>query len=180
MIWKAAIAMLFLVSGMAQAALPHGMEIFVSIEADNTIAGQATYSGSAVVAADVRITDLQGNLLLMLKTDADGKFRFQAPARIDMTIEVLHQGHRGVAQVLAVDLSAGEILQVADNSLQAQELSSLIDQAVAKRITPLQREIAELKSEIRFQDILGGLGYIAGIFGAAFYFLGRRKQGSGE
>ena len=57
-----------------------------------------------------------------------------------------------------------------------EELQRLIETAVSQRIRPLQREIADLKEEIRFHDILGGIGYIVGTAGIVFYFLGVRKR----
>ena len=58
-----------------------------------------------------------------------------------------------------------------------EELESMIGAAVAMRLRPLVREIRDLKDEIRLHDILGGIGYIVGLAGVAFYFLGTRKRG---
>ena len=56
--------------------------------------------------------------------------------------------------------------------LDAEELSIIVERAVSKRVRPLERELKDLKNEIRFHDILGGIGYIVGAMGIAFYFLG--------
>lgn len=60
------------------------------------------------------------------------------------------------------------------------ELQRMIETAVSQKIRPLQREIADLKEEIRFHDILGGIGYIVGVTGIVFYFLGVRRRESNE
>ena len=62
------------------------------------------------------------------------------------------------------------------DGISKQELTAVVEQAVAKRIRPLERELRSLKEEVRFHDILGGIGYIAGIAGVTFYFLGVRKR----
>ena len=65
----------------------------------------------------------------------------------------------------------------ASTSPDEEALTRKIEAAVAKRIRPLVREIGELKEEVRFHDILGGIGYILGLAGVAFYFLGVRRRG---
>jgi nickel transport protein len=60
--------------------------------------------------------------------------------------------------------------------IDAAETGRLVEAAVNKRIRPLVREIRDLREEVRFHDILGGIGYIMGLAGLAFYFLGVRKR----
>ena len=51
----------------------------------------------------------------------------------------------------------------------------LFKSIVGKEVSKLRKELALFKEERRFQDILGGIGYILGIFGIASFLLGRRK-----
>ncbi|MGH1458030.1 MAG: cobalt ABC transporter permease [Paracoccaceae bacterium] len=62
-------------------------------------------------------------------------------------------------------------LAVADRALLAQLLQD--------ELRPLKREVAALKEARSVQDILGGIGYIAGLFGLGFYIAARRKLGQG-
>ncbi|NQU75435.1 MAG: hypothetical protein HQ546_03845 [Planctomycetes bacterium] len=55
------------------------------------------------------------------------------------------------------------------------KLEDVISKAVSKQIRPLREQIDRLEERIRLRDVLGGIGYILGITGIAFYFLGRRK-----
>jgi hypothetical protein len=43
-------------------------------------------------------------------------------------------------------------------------------------IDNLRRQLADYEQRIRLRDVLGGLGYLAGIAGVAFYFLGSRRS----
>ena len=53
--------------------------------------------------------------------------------------------------------------------------------AVGKQIAALRKDLDKYKNQLRLQDILGGIGYILGIMGLAFYFLGvRRKEKRSE
>ena len=45
-----------------------------------------------------------------------------------------------------------------------------------KQLAALRRELAEFKEKQRFQDVLGGIGYLLGLAGVAFYFLGVRRS----
>lgn len=56
-------------------------------------------------------------------------------------------------------------------------LEQAISQAVSREIGPLRRELAEFQDRQRLQDIVAGLGYIAGLCGIAFYGLGKRGKG---
>lgn len=48
--------------------------------------------------------------------------------------------------------------------------------ALTRQIVELRRDLDEQRSQLRLQDVLGGLGYILGITGALFYFLGVRRK----
>ena len=50
---------------------------------------------------------------------------------------------------------------------------------LTRQITELRKQINRYEERKRFHDVLGGIGYIVGLSGLAFYFLGvRRKQRS--
>ena len=49
-------------------------------------------------------------------------------------------------------------------------------QAVTNEMKPLRKEIIALKEKDDLQSILGGLGYIAGLFGLYFFISARRSQ----
>lgn len=50
-----------------------------------------------------------------------------------------------------------------------------IAEAVRDEMRPLRREIAAYREHNDFQTILGGIGYIVGLFGLGFYVAARRK-----
>ncbi|MDD7911013.1 cobalt ABC transporter permease [Pseudovibrio exalbescens] len=51
----------------------------------------------------------------------------------------------------------------------------MIAEAVRKEVRPLQRELIAYKEKTDLQTVLGGIGYILGIFGVGFYIAARRK-----
>ena len=46
-------------------------------------------------------------------------------------------------------------------------------------LRPLRQELTAYKNKSDFQSVLGGIGYIFGLFGLGFYIAARRKMGAG-
>ena len=69
--------------------------------------------------------------------------------------------------------------EVAPVSPEEARLQRLIEAAVREQLRPLQRKLAEYQEKIRLSDVLGGIGYILGITGMLFFFLGARRKKSG-
>ena len=55
-----------------------------------------------------------------------------------------------------------------DDSPQVEQLRSQID--------ALQEELAACKSRLLVRDVLGGIGWIVGLAGIAYYYLGVRRK----
>ncbi len=60
--------------------------------------------------------------------------------------------------------------------LQKTEISLIINEALDEKLSPILREIKKSQEDdISFSEIIGGIGYIFGIFGIIAYFLSRKK-----
>ncbi|MCD6405148.1 MAG: carboxypeptidase regulatory-like domain-containing protein [Planctomycetes bacterium] len=64
----------------------------------------------------------------------------------------------------------------------AEEIEQAVERVVKREIRPLSKQIIKYREQLdRYEektslhDVLGGIGYILGITGVAFYFLGTRK-----
>lgn len=72
-------------------------------------------------------------------------------------------------------------------------LEATIEAAVSRQVSPLRKQIGQLPGEVQgqiqqfkteiqdqitFRDYVGGIGYIVGLAGLAFYFLGLRRRTS--
>lgn len=64
----------------------------------------------------------------------------------------------------------------AASAVQPDALENLIATAVQREMRPLRRELTRLRESQRVHDVLGGLGYIAGIFGLLFFVQARRQH----
>jgi nickel transport protein len=72
--------------------------------------------------------------------------------------------------------SAAERSPVSAISVSGNNIGELVERAVSKQIAPLRAELAEFEDRETFRDVFAGLGYIAGIAGAAFFFLGTKRK----
>jgi nickel transport protein len=62
------------------------------------------------------------------------------------------------------------------SSFDLKEIQSLIEDALDKKLGPIMREIKKSQEDrISPTEIIGGIGYIIGIFGIIAYFLSRKK-----
>ncbi|WP_422374537.1 cobalt ABC transporter permease [Roseibium sp.] len=55
----------------------------------------------------------------------------------------------------------------------------MLREMIHREVTPLRRELAAYKEKNDLQTILGGIGYIFGLFGLFFYLAARRKLAGG-
>jgi len=72
-----------------------------------------------------------------------------------------------------------EVISPEISSLDLNEIQSLIEDALDKKLKPIMREMIEIKKsqedKISPTEIIGGIGYIIGIFGIIAYFLSRKR-----
>ncbi len=60
-----------------------------------------------------------------------------------------------------------------------KEIQSIIEDTLDEKLKPIMREMIEIKKsqedKISPTEIIGGIGYIIGIFGIIAYFLSRKR-----
>jgi nickel transport protein len=67
-----------------------------------------------------------------------------------------------------------------DRALSAA-IERSVEQAVARQLRPLREALAEAQAQVALRDLLGGLGYIAGLAGLGLWWTRRRKtSGAGD
>ncbi len=178
----------------------HRVKVFATVSG-NTIEGSAYFPGGGTLPnADIRIEGPGKELLGTVTTNSKGEFSFVVTrACAHHIILELPDGHSAeftvpedallFAENARGDTAAGSQTTASDpeegnrgvEGHHAPEISGqlemMIDAAVARRIKPLELQVERLIDQRRFQDILGGIGYIFGLMGIAFWIGGvaRRK-----
>ncbi len=173
-------------------ALAHKVIAGVFASGD-AIEGEIGFSnGTMATDTEVVVTDPNGVELGRATTDADGFFIYTPTAPVAHTFFAdLGAGH--VAEVTMPADDVAKIMGVAVQNTPAASptpapasegvtVASLSDEerqaiaaAVRDEIRPLRREIAAYREHNDLQTILGGIGYIFGLFGLVFYLAARRK-----
>lgn len=163
---------LVLVTGPTQA---HGLRLLVA-EGPDTIGGQVLNAGGSPAAVlDVMLHDGSGAVVARTHTDEDGRFEFSPIPASEPPLFVEADGgdgHAARAPIRYAALHSGAVAEAPGGSTQ---LAAQIELAVARQITPLREQIAVWEERRRLRDVLGGLGYIAGLAGIALFFVSRRK-----
>ncbi|SIO32656.1 nickel transport protein [Rhodovulum sp. ES.010] len=140
----------------------------------------------------VEVFDGAGTKLGEAMTDADGFFTYVPTQPVRHVFRAdLGAGHVAEFEMAAEDVAA--ILGAAEAAAApasgaapdgpatnpAIGLSDADKAAIAAimrdEMRPLRREVAAYKEHHDIQTVLGGIGYIAGLFGLGFYFAARRR-----
>ncbi|MCB9958090.1 MAG: carboxypeptidase regulatory-like domain-containing protein [Rhodospirillaceae bacterium] len=61
-------------------------------------------------------------------------------------------------------------------AIDPAELESLIGRTVQRQIQPLRQQLFAYEGAIHMHDVLGGIGYILGLFGIAAYLMSLRRR----
>ncbi|WP_108683272.1 cobalt ABC transporter permease [Methyloceanibacter sp. wino2] len=193
------LALILLILMPVHSALAH--KVIASVYASgDVIEGEIGFSNGDMAPNElVEVFDEDGNKLGETKTDEEGFFTF----RPTKPVAHLFKSNLGSGHVATVRMEAEELPDIAgaepvaadtatatetktDSASSAQEGAAdetvtqaqlkLITKAVQKQIIPLRRDIDAYKEKNDIQNVLGGIGYIFGLFGLGFYIAARRKM----
>lgn len=183
-------------------ALAHKVIMGLYPEGD-IIEGEIGFSNGEM-AADVivKVFDTLGTKLGETKTDDEGLFTYTPTRYIDHVFSAnLGQGHvvKGTVskdelphsletkaakapQVIAekkppdsAPQATPSLGQFRSNTLTSEDLEAAIARAVSKAVRPLRKDLEAFENKQDLQRILGGIGYIIGLFGLGFYLAARRR-----
>jgi nickel transport protein len=181
--------------------LAHGVFIFAWAQGDQ-ICTDSYFSGKIPVRAGrVVLLDSKGQELISGLTDDKGSICFDRPkisGDIILTVEA-GDGHEGKFTLREADLppfsdSAAKIPAQVSSSPSANTASpapsmtveantfkaieEIVRRELSDQLGPIRKNIAQIKQESgsKLQKTVGGLGYIVGLFGLAFWWSGRNLR----
>ena len=175
------------------AAAAHKVKIFAAVKGE-LIEGFGYYPGGGkYMNSPVTVFAPIDQQAAIITTKVDGTFNYKPTKHCDhLFVIATKDGHRAefkvIAKNLATTLPNAEPANKAIAKTEAGQntspppaemvsLEKTIDSAVARHIVPLQEDIAHYEQRVRLHDIIGGIGYIVGLFGIGAFFLSRKKQG---
>lgn len=169
----------------------HKIKVFATAEGAAIRGYVYLPGGGRAQGVAVVLQDGSGAKLAEATTNRKGEFQFEAKTRSDHRIVVdTLDGHRATFLVEAVDLADDLPAANGPVALPAEADPGgktgpppAGDAARTASIAELKQQVRQLAAQIeraeekrRFQDILGGIGYVLGLAGIAFYFLGTRRK----
>lgn len=176
-------------------ALAHNV-IAAVFPSGDAIEGEIGFSnGDMAPDLAVEVFDETGTKLGETTTDADGFFLFTPSQPVTHIFRAnLGAGHVAEAVMPAADVAAILGDTAAADSADASVLSgtpaapvpqtglsddtrSQIARMLRDELRPIRQELTAFKNKSDFQSVLGGIGYIFGLFGLGFYIAARRKLG---
>lgn len=191
--------------GVSQPCSAHSIKVFATAEGDTISGYAYSRGGDRIRNQPIVIQNADGTVLGETTTDDNGEFTFPATQRIDHVIILeTADGHRASFTVSAdefpetlaattltqADVEAEPTVENPQSELSAtvevpkqepepgmtqEEIEQVVETAVSRQIRPLREQLEAYENTTRLHDTLGGIGYIIGIAGIAFYFMGRRK-----
>lgn len=180
-------------------AFAHGISVFAHTEGDAVVVEGSFHDGAKCKDCAVEAFDSQGQKIAEGQTDAKGRYSFGIPAKTDILIRLRDSvGHMAEYKVPATDLpdtpqpprisnKADEHPHVQPHSESAGGASGAprdehvhdsaeVEQALARQLAPIRRQLEESRRRRRFSDVVGGIGYIVGLMGLILYFMSKRRK----
>ena len=193
--WGATLAVLALgivvALPMASLVWAHKVNVFAWIEGDTVFVEGYFPGGKKSRDSLVEVFNPAGNKLLEGRTNEKGEFAFKIPERTDLKIVLTtSMGHKNDFIVPASDFQEMEsspssptklFTESAENSsahpADLSQLEGMIDRALDRKLAPVIKLILDTRKEgPTIAEIVGGIGYIFGIFGVALYFRNRKGR----
>lgn len=174
-------------------AFAHKVNIFAYVEREKIYTESYFNDGKKCVDSKIEVFDNQEIKLLEGLTDEEGTFSFEIPSgdgdlKLVLTASM---GHRAEYIIQADELGniKGLIEEKIEKPVSAvspevssfdlKEIQSIIEETLDEKLKPIMSEVREIKKSqedrISPTEIIGGIGYIIGIFGIVAYFLSRKK-----
>ena len=191
-----------LLSLWPSSALAHRVNVFAWVDGD-TVHTESSFGGKKpVMGGEIVVYNADKKELVKGTTDDEGRFSFKVPEKSELTV-VLNatMGHRAEWTISADELGAvpeketsqepkvqtgdKEAVQSGPETkpavapgLTEEDMKRIVTEAVDAKMKPVVKMISEAVQEgPSLQDILGGIGYIFGLFGIAAYFQSKKKSG---
>ncbi|WP_416916719.1 MAG: cobalt ABC transporter permease [Roseicyclus sp.] len=181
--------------GLALSVLPMAAEahnVIASVfPAGRQIEGEIGFSdGQMAAGALVEVFDADGNRLAEVTTDEEGFFLYTPTAPVIHVFRSdLGAGHLALMSMPAhevatimglsapdpVTAEAGGAVEAQGSAVLGEAERAALAAMIRQEIRPLRQELTAYRTQNDLQTILGGIGYILGLFGLGFYLAARRK-----
>ena len=197
----------FFILWSASDAYSHKVHVFAWVEGDTIHTQGYFSGGRKTQNSLIEVFDKDGNKLLDGRTNEKGEYSFKIPQKTDLKIVLTaSMGHKNDFVITASEIEEVAVTSFlskmdprsADKTpsgdfkgeeqkgpapatgaaaLTADEINSIVEKALDKKLRPFIKLIAESKRHRpSITEVVGGIGYIFGIMGVFLYFKSRKKR----
>ncbi|WP_457679727.1 DUF1416 domain-containing protein [Thermovibrio sp.] len=168
-------------------ALAHKISAFVDVDDGQVNLVSYFSDGTPVKNGEVKVYDQSGKLVLEGKTNQNGEFDFKLKPGEYKAVVIAELGHRTQVSFSVggekgaptkESKESGKKREVKTAELKTPTSEKELRRVIRQELEPIRREllkIEEKQSSISLSDVVGGLGWIVGIFGAYAFGLSRRR-----
>lgn len=169
----------------------HKVNVFAWVEGDMIFVEGYFPGGKKAQNSLVEVYNGAGAKLLEGRTNEKGEFSFKIPAREDLRIVLTAgMGHKNDFTIPAADLGGSEtsaqppvpktsetVAALPSTTVDMSKLEAMIDQALDRKLQPVIKLIRSTRKEgPGVTEIIGGIGYIFGLFGLLMYFKSQKEK----
>ncbi len=173
----------------------HRVNIFTQVQ-DQKVVCECFYNdGKPVKNQNIRAVTLGGSVIAEGKTDDDGMFSFTPNIREDLKI-LLDAGMGHIAETTMEKEDLPEVkkkvnvekqkqsasvvkkneIPEQDNHIDEKRLREIVEQVVDEKVGSVIDLIQKQQRTYSLTTIIGGVGYIVGIFGLLMFWMSRKKR----
>ncbi|EDQ00176.1 hypothetical protein [Shewanella benthica] len=158
-------------------AQAHRIKVFAWVDGTN-IVGEVYFAGGGKAKGAKIDLLVDKRVVANTNTDDVGEFSFKQMEAGDYQVKAnAGQGHvatfaiassefptKSISRSDSIELKLPE-LEVVQSNHNVDRCQILYEAAMSKAIQPLRNQLDQYEANIRWHDVLGGLGYICGLFG---------------
>jgi len=172
-------------------AFAHRVNLFAQIEKGKVVCRCYYGDGTPVRQQQIEVLNTSGVILMKGETNDQGIYTFDPPVKDDLKIVLdVGMGHRAETVVSASELpevkkvikqtsnAAKETPEVQTDKIQVDEeqLRTIIEEVVDEQLRSVKEMLIKQQQSVSFTTILGGIGYIFGVFGLILYFKKKKQK----
>ncbi len=165
-------------------ATAHKITAFTDIEGNRVEISAYFNNRTPVKKGEVKVYDSGGKLVFEGKTNKEGVIDLNLKPGKYRAVVIAELGHRAEATFTVGKEESKEVKNPPDIQVKknypCQFSEEELRKVIREELLPLREallKIEEENSEVSLRDIIGGIGWILGIFGGALLLSNRRRDG---
>ncbi len=149
----------------------HRVNVFAIQEGDKIFVEGYFSDGTPARKSKVEVFNEEKKKILEGITDNEGRFSFDVPAETPKLFITLDAGLGHKTETVIELTKASEKIKNKEISqkIEPDDLRGIVEESVEKALVPLMRELERYMIRAKLHEIIGGIGYIFGIFGLILF-----------